>query len=91
MSKRNASNIPDFTRWNDFASWNDLHGAIYEETEVDGKLIGVLFSERDKIIGVWYNQAGFGTISRSFSILFPNVADDVCAYCEKDSFWPYGV
>ena len=80
--------VATFTRSDDFARWHDENGDDYSETEIDGNLVGILWDE-GKIVGLWYNEAGFGTISTDFATLFPDAAtDDVC-YSEKDKNYPY--
>lgn len=78
-----------FKKYTDFASWNDDNGTDYDETEIDGYLVGVLY-DAENVIGLWYNRANVGSISYDFAEKFPSVATDVIAYCEKDPYWPYG-
>ena len=76
---------PTFVVIKDYAEWNDRYvlgsGCEPDETDVDGKFIGVAVSD-DGVRGVWYRKAGFGTFC---SVPFADVVD----YVERDPNWPY--
>ncbi len=71
--------IDNYTVWND--SYLMRAGAEYDETEIDGKLVGVAASDKG-VHGLWYNKAKFGTFS-------PTPFKTAVAYSEADPNWPY--
>jgi hypothetical protein len=82
---KSSAKKPTFKRIDDYAVWNDDYvmriGAEYEETEIDGKLIGVAWTNNG-VRGLWYNKARVGSFS---SIPF----EDEMAYSESDPNYPY--
>lgn len=80
---------PTFKKYTSFDKWNDENGGEYEEIEIDGKLIGVLYIGND-MIGMWYNKAKIGSISNDYAKLYPEYKDDGGVYAELDPNWPYG-
>lgn len=93
MNKRKVKRpVPNFTWYKSFADWHDNNiglGGKYFEDEIDGNLIGVLCDE-EGVIGLWYNNAGFGTISKDYATLVPDEdKSDLVKYSEYDSSYPY--
>lgn len=79
---------PTFTKYTDFSKWNDENGGDYSETEIDGKLVGVLH-QGEKVIGLWYNRKNVGSISKDFAKINQKYGDDPVAYSELDPTWPW--
>ncbi len=76
----------NFSKTNDYGLWHDpLHarGAYYAETAINGYLIGYMVSVDDKVIALWYNKEGMGTVNLDSKV------DDPVAYSEQDPNWPY--
>lgn len=85
VGEATSKSNPVFKRIDDYAAWHDDYvmriGAEYDETEIDGKLIGVAWTNKG-VRGLWYNQARFGTIS-SVPI------EDELVYAETDPNSPW--
>lgn len=85
VGEATSKSNPVFKRIDDYAAWHDDYvmriGAEYDETEIDGKLIGLAWTNKG-VRGLWYNQARFGTIS-SVPI------EDVLVYAETDPNSPW--
>ena len=84
---------PTFTKNTDYADWHDSNAGRYSETEIDGELIGIM-EDRTGVIGLWYNKAKFGTISKDFMkwVKEAGLEDDdelEIIYAEQDSNYPY--
>lgn len=84
--KKVPAPVPKFKKYTDFDSWIGLNDA--EETEIDGKLVGILY-DGDSVIGLWYNKANMGTISYDYAKLYPEYKSDAGLYSELDPNWPY--
>ena len=77
---------PTFKKITDFDTWS-RHGE-YSEVELEGYLFGVLYDDK-YLIGLWYNSAGFGTLSSDFARLAPKGEDWVEEYTRDDPYCPY--
>jgi hypothetical protein len=71
-----------WSQWNGLAARVDSHEVSYEETEIDGKLVGYLLAGKN-VIGMWYNSVRGGTTC-------PEFKGDAVEYAEADPRWPYG-
>jgi hypothetical protein len=85
VTEGKTSAKPTFKVIDNYTVWNDSYlmraGAEYDETEIDGKLVGVAASDKG-VYGLWYNKAKFGTFS-------PTPFKTAVAYSEADPNWPY--
>jgi len=79
---------PTFVKYDDYSKW-DAVGVDLDETEIDGKLVVVQYDGGGNVIGLWYNRAKVGSISKDFAKLRPASAKDPVAYSEADVHWPY--
>lgn len=95
---KKSPTLPTFVVVRSFEEWNDKNGGNYDEDEIDGKLVGILRDEDDQVIGMWYNKAKMGTISKDFPAYFKSLFksrphlrqdDDFLVYAETDTNWPY--
>ena len=83
---------PTFKKNTNYESWHDDNAGRYSEDEIDGELIGIM-EDRTGVIGLWYNKAKFGTISKDFMkwVKEAGLEDDELQiiYAEQDPNYPY--
>jgi len=97
-SRKTRPPAPSFTKYTNYNAWDtEMHGrdAQYDETEVDGQLVGLAVVGRTytemgyprnhgSIVGMWYNQAEVGSFVQDGTTF-----DDESSYAEQDPTWPY--
>ena len=80
-----GSSAATFKKIDNFDVWHDSYlmrvSDDYDETEIDGKLVGVA-QARGGVYGLWYNKARFGTFSQT-------PFKSAVAYAESDPNYPY--
>ena len=85
-SQREASYT--FKKYTDYDDWETemyMRDAVYDESEIDGHLVGIAKVRGGKVCGLWYNKAKMGTfVSKGGSF-----KEDL-TYSERDPNYPYG-